>query len=43
MLKSDMIAAVRELMERHWDIYAMASRLKIDPVLIQQIIDQFLS
>ena len=35
----DLVMAVRELVERHWDVYTMASRLKVDPVIIQQIID----
>ena len=43
MLRNDLIAAVREMLERHWDVYSIASRMKIDPVLVQQIIDQFLS
>lgn len=35
----DMVMAVREMMERHWDVYSIASRLKIDPVTVQAIID----
>ena len=35
----DIVMAVRELIERHWDVYQIASRLKLDPVLIKQIID----
>ena len=35
----DIVMAVRELLERHWDVYQIASRLKLDPVLIKQIID----
>ena len=43
MLRNDLIAAIREMMERHWDIYSIASKMKIDPIIVQQIIDQFLS
>ena len=39
MLKSQIVAAVRELMERHLDVYTIASRLKLDPALVQSIID----
>ena len=39
MLKTDLIAMVRELMERHLDIYEIAGRLKLDPLLVAQIID----
>lgn len=39
MLRHDLILAVREMLERHWDVYTIASRMKVDPVIIQQIID----
>lgn len=39
MLKSQIIAAVRELLERQLDVYTIASRLKLDPILVQSIID----
>ena len=35
----DMVLAVREMLDRHWDVYAMASRLKMDPYMVQAIID----
>ena len=35
----DIILSVRELLERHWDVYTIASRLKLDPMLVQSIID----
>lgn len=35
----DMVLAVREMLDRHWDVYAMASRLKMDPATVQVIID----
>ena len=34
-----LILAVKEMAERHWDVYTVASRLKIDPVIVQQILD----
>jgi hypothetical protein len=37
----DLVLAVKELIERHWDVYEVASKLKVDPVLIQQIFDSF--
>jgi len=39
MKHHDIVLAVKELLERHWDVYQMAARLKVDPILIQQIID----
>lgn len=39
MIKHDLILAVKEMLERHWDVYTIASRMKVDPVIIQQIID----
>ena len=35
----DMVLAVREMLDRHWDVYAMAARLKMDPATVQAIID----
>lgn len=34
-----LVASIREMMERHWDVYTMASRLKVDPALVQVIVD----
>ena len=39
MISRALIAAVKEMLERNWDVYTMASRLKLDPILVQQIID----
>lgn len=39
MIRHDLILAVREMLERNWDVYTIASRMKVDPVIIQQIID----
>lgn len=39
MIRHDLILAVREMLERHWDVYTIATRMKVDPVIIQQIID----
>jgi hypothetical protein len=27
------------MLERHWDVYQIASKLKLDPVYVQVIID----
>lgn len=35
----DMVMAVREMLDRHWDVASMAARLKIDPYTVQAIID----
>ena len=35
----DLVMAVKEMLERHSDVYQIATRLRIDPVIIQQIID----
>jgi hypothetical protein len=37
--KRSLVQAVRELMDRNWDVYEIASRIKIDPQLVQAIID----
>lgn len=42
-MRHPLVAAIREMLERHWDVYEIASKMKIDPILVQQIIDQFLS
>ena len=39
MNNHDLILAVRELLERHLDVMEIASRLKIDVVTVQQILD----
>lgn len=39
MFTRDMIQAVKEMLERHWDVYTMAHRLKMDPYTVQQVID----
>lgn len=39
MISRTLIAAVKEMMERHWDVTTMATRLKIDPIIVQQIMD----
>ena len=35
----DMVMSVREMLERHWDVYSIAARLKIDPATVQAIVD----
>lgn len=39
MFTRDMVLAVREMLERHWDVYTIAARLKIDPYTVQQVVD----
>lgn len=37
--RHDTIMAVREMLERHWDVYEIAAKLKLDIALVQAIID----
>jgi hypothetical protein len=37
--KHDLILQVREFLERHLDVYEIASRMKLDPAQVQMIID----
>jgi DNA-binding NarL/FixJ family response regulator len=34
-----MILAVKEMMSRGWDVYEIASKLKLDVTFVQSIID----
>jgi hypothetical protein len=34
-----LIMAVKEMLDRHWDIYQMASKLKLDPAYVQAMVD----
>lgn len=34
-----LINAIREMLERHWDVYEIASKLKVDVTLVQAIVD----
>jgi len=38
-MNHNLIQAVREMLERHWDVYEMASKLKLHPHTVQTIID----
>lgn len=38
-LKRDMILAVKEMLERNWDIATMSARLHMDPATVQAIVD----
>lgn len=42
MISRNLILAVKEMAERHWDIYTIASRLKLDPAIVQQILDMLI-
>ena len=37
--KHSLIQAVREMLERHWDVYEIATKIKVDPQVVQAIID----
>lgn len=41
--KIELVKAIKEMMERHWNVHEIASKMHLDPVLIQSIIDQFLT
>ena len=38
-MKHDLMMAVKEMLERHWGIYEIASKLKIDVELVKAIVD----
>ena len=38
-MKNILINAVREMLDRHWDLYEIAAKLNLDVNLVQQIID----
>lgn len=35
----EIILSVREMLDRHWDVYDIASKLKLDPYTVQAIVD----
>jgi len=37
-ITKDLIASVRELMERHLDVYQIADRIKVDPITVSQVV-----
>ena len=39
MMKQDIVAAVREMLERHWDVYEIASKLNLDISIVKAVID----
>lgn len=39
MFSRQLIAAVREMAERHWSAYDIAAKMKMDPATIQAIMD----
>ena len=39
MIPRALVAVVREMLERHWSVYEIAAKSKIDVALVQQIID----
>ena len=38
-MKQIIVNAVREMLDRHWDVYEIAAKLNLDVTLVQQIID----
>lgn len=38
-MKHDLVMAVREMLERHWNLYEISSKLNIDIELVKLIID----
>jgi len=38
-IKRELILVVREMLDRHWDVYEIASKCKIDVGVVQAIID----
>ena len=38
-MRNTIVAAIREMLERHWDVYEMASKLKVNPQVVQAILD----
>jgi len=38
-MKHDIVMAVKEMLDRHWDVYEIATKLKIDITVVQAIID----
>jgi hypothetical protein len=39
MIKQDLVAAVREMLERHWNVYEIAAKMNLDVSIVQSIID----
>jgi hypothetical protein len=39
IINRDLILIVREMLDRHWDVYEIASKCKIDVAVVQAIID----
>lgn len=37
--KHDMFLAIKEMVERHWDVYEIAVKLKVDVQIVQAVID----
>jgi hypothetical protein len=38
-MRNTIYSAIKEMLERHWDVYQIASKLKLDPAYVQVIID----
>lgn len=42
-MKTEVMRAVQELLERHWDTATIAKRLCLDTAVVQEIIKQLLT
>jgi DNA-binding MarR family transcriptional regulator len=38
-MRNTIVAAIREMLERHWDVYEIAAKLRLDPAYVQAAID----
>jgi hypothetical protein len=39
LYSKDLVSAVREMLDRHRDIYEIASKIRVDPVVVKNIVD----
>ena len=39
LYSKDLISAVREMLDRHWNAYEIASKIGVDPVIVKNIVD----
>lgn len=38
-MTNTILSAVREMLDRHWDVYEIAAKLRLDPAYVQAMID----
>lgn len=39
LYSKDLISAVREMLDRNWDVYEIAVKIGVDPVTVKNIVD----